>query len=155
MREFSAIELRGWGWGGDPHGSELLAASTYRASASSACTVRYLGSPAKLQYEPRVDILQHGYGVCAAKYGTLARMVPTKTPFLPQNLEPSHIPYRGASKREAHGARGEVVGRFLWARAGTLHRTMVVIERRRHAPKGREDAELGLQFNDSMTQPYI
>ena len=35
----------------------------------------------KLHYEPRVDILQHGYNVRAAKYGKLARLVPTETSF--------------------------------------------------------------------------
>ena len=46
--------------------------------------------PAKVQYEPRVDILQHGYGVCAVKYGMLlARLEPTETPLSAQNLEPS------------------------------------------------------------------
>ena len=30
--------------------------------------------------------------VCATKYGMLARLVPTETPFLPQNLEPRHAP---------------------------------------------------------------
>ena len=41
--------------------------------------------PVKLQYEPRVDILQQYYDVCAAKYGKLARLVPSETSFFPQN----------------------------------------------------------------------
>ena len=43
-------------------------------------------TPVKLQYEPRVDIiLQHGYSIYAAKYGKLARLVPSKITFFPQN----------------------------------------------------------------------
>ena len=38
-------------------------------------------TPIKLQYEPRVTILQHDYDVCAAKYGMLARLVPSEIPF--------------------------------------------------------------------------
>ena len=39
--------------------------------------------------EPRVDPLQDGYDARAAKYGTLARLVPKETPFTgPQHLEP-------------------------------------------------------------------
>ena len=37
--------------------------------------------PVKLQYEPRVDILQQYYDVCAAKYGKLARLVPSEVLF--------------------------------------------------------------------------
>ena len=42
----------------------------------------------KLQYEPRVDILQHGY-----EYAQLnnACWLPTETSFLPQNVEPRFI----------------------------------------------------------------
>ena len=54
--------------------------------------------PAKLQYEPRVDTLQHDYDACAAKYGTLTRLVPTETALSPQNLEPS-------PERAGHGHR--------------------------------------------------
>ena len=49
-------------------------------------------TPAKLQYEPRVDILQRGYDVRAAKYGRQARLAPTEITFFPQNVEPSHPP---------------------------------------------------------------
>ena len=42
-------------------------------------------------YEPRVDTLQQGYDICAAKYGKPAPLVPTETLFLPQNIEPSLV----------------------------------------------------------------
>ena len=44
--------------------------------------------PAKRQYEPRIHTVQHGHDVYASKYGMLARLVPTETPFSPQNLDP-------------------------------------------------------------------
>ena len=45
-------------------------------------------TPANLQYEPRVDILQHDYAVCAANFGKLARVVPSEVTFSTQNLDP-------------------------------------------------------------------
>ena len=37
-------------------------------------------TPTKFNMSPsRVDILQHGYQVCAIKYSTLARLVPSET----------------------------------------------------------------------------
>ena len=54
-----------------------------------------LMKPVKLgSYEPRVticSILQHGYDVCAAKFGRLARLVPSEIMFFVQNL-PRHRP---------------------------------------------------------------
>ena len=45
-------------------------------------------TPVKLQYEPRIIVLQHGYDVCAPKYGRLARVVPSEILFFVQNLKP-------------------------------------------------------------------
>ena len=64
-------------------------------------------TPAKLQFEPRIDILQHGYDICAAKYGKLARQVPSETLFLPQNKTSS--PALGVGEfRGGDFARGHV-----------------------------------------------
>ena len=48
-------------------------------------------TPVKLQYEPRITVLQHGYDVCATKYGRLGRLVPSEIPFFVQNLGPSLV----------------------------------------------------------------
>ena len=68
-------------------------------------------TPVKLEYEPHVTILQHGYDVCAAKYGRLARLVPSETLLFAQNLE-------GAQDRaldgERRGERAPLPGPTIW-----------------------------------------
>ena len=43
-------------------------------------------TPAKLQYEPCVHVMQHAYGICAAKYGRVVRLAPSEIMFFVQNF---------------------------------------------------------------------
>ena len=72
--------------------------------------------PAKLQYEPRIHIVHHGYDVCATKYGMLARLVPTETPSSPQNLERAQAVAEVLAVHERVAARLAVGGRVYLAR---------------------------------------
>ena len=92
--------------------------------------------PAKLQYEPRVDILQHGYAYAQLNTSCWPDWLPTETLFLPQNVEP-----RLGRRRRIVG-RG--TGRLL--RLISLHSFRAMF-----SPVWQEMTASGLCLHDSST----
>ena len=88
-----------------PQDLTIIVTVRKRAEWFSMGTTSRSRSPAKLQYEPRIHTVQHGYYdivACATKYGRLALLVLTETPFSPQNLEPVSSLNFGTSFHSCH-----------------------------------------------------
>ena len=71
------------------------------------CVARHPELPKALQYEPRVDMLQHGYKYAPLNTACWPDWLPTEALFLPQNVGPRHRGGGGAGggRRRRRGGR--------------------------------------------------